>query len=127
MLEMPLWEKPFVSRSERSYLQDIDESCQKILRYTQGIEFEDFLADDRTYDAVLLNLQVIGESAKNLSSDTRDCCPEIDWRKIAGLRDIIVHTYFQLEPEIIWDIVQTKLAPLQTSVQHLISSNFDNP
>jgi uncharacterized protein with HEPN domain len=103
-------------------LQDIDESCQKILRYTEGIEFDDFIADDRTYDAVLLNLQVIGESVKNLSPETRDRWPSIDWRKIAGLRDIIVHTYFQLEPEIIWDIVQTKLTSLQASVQSLLKS-----
>jgi uncharacterized protein with HEPN domain len=116
-----------VSRSTRLYLEDIDEGCQKIWRYTENTVFEEFVADERTYDAVLLNLQIIGESVKNIPREMRDRCPEIDWRKIAGLRDIIAHTYFQVEPEIIWDIVQTKLTPLQASVQQLLSRNSDTP
>jgi uncharacterized protein with HEPN domain len=64
---------------------------------------------------------------KNIPMKMRDRHPEIDWRKIAGLRDIIAHTYFQIEPEIIWDIVQTKLIPLQASVQQLLSRNLETP
>jgi uncharacterized protein with HEPN domain len=112
-----------VSRNIRLYLEDITESCTKILNYTSGMDFEALLADDRTYDAVLLNLQIIGESVKNLPQEVRDLVPEIEWRKIAGLRDIIAHTYFQIESSIIWDIVQTKIEPLQEAVTTLLSSN----
>jgi uncharacterized protein with HEPN domain len=93
-----------MSRNLRLYLEDITESCDKILSYTSGMSFEAFIADDRTYDAVLLNLQIIGESVKNLPQDVRDRAPDVEWRKIAGLRDIIAHAYFQVEGSIIWDI-----------------------
>lgn len=77
-----------MSRNLRLYLTDILVACEKILRYTDGMNFEQFVADDRTFDAVIRNLQVIGEAVKNVPVDVRDRDPEIEWRKIAGLRDI---------------------------------------
>ncbi len=111
-----------MSRNLRLYLEDITASCDKILSYTSGMSFEAFMADDRTYDAVLLNLQIIGESVKNLPQEIRDRAPDVEWRKIAGLRDIIAHTYFQIEGGIIWDVVQTKIEHLQQSVKTILSS-----
>jgi uncharacterized protein with HEPN domain len=73
-------------------------------------------------DAVLLNLQIIGESVKNLPQEIRDRAPDVEWRKIAGLRDIIAHTYFQIEGSIIWDVVQTKIEHLQRSIEQILSS-----
>ncbi|MBC7973308.1 MAG: DUF86 domain-containing protein [Verrucomicrobia bacterium] len=68
-------------------------------------EFGQFIAGDRTFDAVIRNTQMIGEAVKNVPDDVRDRNPEIEWRKIAGLRDILAHTYFQIENESIWDVV----------------------
>jgi uncharacterized protein with HEPN domain len=65
------------------------------------MSLEDFRADDRTFDAVVRNLQIIGEAVKNLPQAVRNLAPEIEWRKIAGLRDILAHAYFQIEDEII--------------------------
>jgi uncharacterized protein with HEPN domain len=104
-----------VSRDHRLYLQDITASCSKILSYTADMDFETFIADSRTYDAVLLNLQIIGEAVKKLPRDILDRSPDMEWRKIAGLRDIIAHAYFQIEDSIIWDVVQTKIEPLRQS------------
>ncbi len=75
-----------MSRDLRLYLADIVVACEKVLRYTDGMEFEQFIVDDRTFDAVIRNLQVIGEAVKNIPVDVRDRHPEIEWRKIAGLR-----------------------------------------
>lgn len=87
---------------------------------------EQFLADDRTFDAVLHNLQIIGEAAKNVPQDIRDRYSEVEWRKIAGLRDILAHAYFSLENEIIWDIVQNKIPPLLEQVQHILDTEFSD-
>jgi len=109
-----------MSRDLQLYLTDILIACEKVLRYTNEMNFEQFIADDRTFDAVIRNLQIIGEAVKNVPSDVRDRHPEIEWRKIAGLRDILAHTYFQIENEIIWDIVENKIQPLQRNINQML-------
>ncbi len=83
----------------------------------------ELVEDERTFDAVALNLQIIGEAVKNISDDVRVAYPQIEWRKIAGLRDFIAHAYFMLDDEIIWDVIQTKLQPLKECVL-LIKANL---
>ncbi len=115
-----------MSRDLRLYLTDILVACEKVLRYTNGMKFEQFIADDRTFDAVIRNLQVIGEAVKSIPVDVRERNSEIEWRKIAGLRDILAHTYFQVENEIIWDVVQNKVKPLLTKVSQLLEDQADS-
>lgn len=88
--------------------------------------FEQFLSDDRTFDAIMRNLQIIGEAAKNVPQDIRVRYPEVEWRKIAGLRDVLAHAYFSLENEILWDIVQNKIPPLLEQVQHILETEFSD-
>lgn len=90
-----------MSRNVRLYLEDILGCCAKVLRYTQGMSIEQFMADEKTFDATARNLQMIGEAVKNVPQEVRELAPDIEWRKIAGLRDILAHTYFQVEDEII--------------------------
>lgn len=105
-----------MSRNLALYLDDIFTSIGKIERYTANMTRETFVADERTFDAVAHNLQVIGEAVKNIPDEMRDRYPQIEWRKIAGLRDILAHAYFAIDDEIIWDIVQTKLTPLRDCI-----------
>lgn len=111
-----------MSRNLQLYLADILTSCEKIQRYTQGMDCQQFITDERTFDAVARNLQIIGEAVKNLPDSLRSQSPETEWRKIAGLRDILAHAYFSIQPEIIWEIVDTKIAPLQIEVQRMMDS-----
>jgi uncharacterized protein with HEPN domain len=111
-----------MSRDFRLYLEDILESGTKILGYTAHFSFEEFCSNPMAFDAVLYNLEIIGEAAKNLPPDIRSRCPEVDWRKIAGLRDVIAHEYFGLEKETLWDIVQHKITPLLEKVKHILDT-----
>jgi uncharacterized protein with HEPN domain len=115
-----------VSRNIRLYLDDIVASCSKIQRYVKEMAFEEFVTDERTFDAVIRNLQIIGEACKNIPQDVRDRTPQIEWRKIAGLRDILAHAYFQIENEIVWDIVQNKIDALKEQVEGLLENDFND-
>ena len=111
-----------MSRDYLLYLEDILESCGKIERYTEQLSFDQFLEDRKTYDAVVLNLEIIGEAAKNVPEDVRLRYPDIEWRKIAGLRDVIAHEYFGIDDEILWDIIQNKIRSLQREVKRVVET-----
>ena len=107
-------------RDSRVYLEDILGAIGKIQRYTKGLSKQTFGADDKTLDAAIRNLEVIGEAVKQLPADLRAQEPGIDWHKIAGLRDILIHQYFGIDVDILWDIIQNKLPALEASVTRLL-------
>lgn len=111
-----------MSRDARVWVTDIIEGCTRIAEYTAGMDIDAFRADQRTLDATVRNLQIIGEATKALSDDVRALEPSIEWRKIAGLRDILVHAYFGVDDEIIWDVVQTKLPPLEAAARRMLAT-----
>lgn len=101
-----------MSRDWRLYWDDILLACRKIQRFTAGLDKTGFRVDERTYDAVLRNLEVIGEAVKNLPEGARNGAPGIEWKRIAGLRDVIAHEYFGVDDEILWNIVTEKVPEL---------------
>ncbi|HMU94379.1 MAG TPA: DUF86 domain-containing protein [Anaerolineales bacterium] len=101
-----------MSRDESLYLADVQESCEKVLRFTKGMTYKDFVNDDLHFDAVLRNLEIIGEAVKNISEATRQKYPDVKWRKIAGFRDIVAHEYFGINDETVWDIVENEVPAL---------------
>jgi uncharacterized protein with HEPN domain len=109
-----------VSRSFKLYLEDILQSGNKVLNFTANMTLEELVRDERTFDAVAHNLQIIGEATKNIPEEIRSQYPQVEWRKIAGLRDIIAHTYFSIDEEIIWDIIQNKLSILLEQIQNIL-------
>jgi uncharacterized protein with HEPN domain len=106
-----------MSRDWQLYLQDVLQSCEKIGRYTAGMTQQAFLSDDRTSDAVVRNLEIIGIAAKRLPEEIRAQIPTIDWSSIAGMRDIVAHEYFRIDSDILWDVVQNKVRELENAVR----------
>lgn len=111
-----------MSRDTGLYLSDILRCCEKIQRYVAGLSRAEFDADERTTDAVLRNLEILGEAAKKLPPEIRAAMPEIPWPKIAGMRDWLAHVYFNVDSDIVWDVLQSKLPELQRAVQGFCES-----
>jgi uncharacterized protein with HEPN domain len=114
-----------MSRDYRFYLEDIGESCQKVLRYTRGLALEQFVNDEKTFDAVVRNLEIIGEAAKHVPLQVRSRHPNVEWSKIAGLRDVVAHEYFGLDEDILWDIVQNQVPTLLDHVLRILAQESE--
>ena len=109
------------TRDWRLYADDIIESCGKIRRFIAGMTFEAFVADERTLDAVIRNIEVIGEAAKNLPDDVIAKARQVDWRKVRGMRDVLAHGYFGLDTKVVWNTATTKLDALENAVRGLLA------
>lgn len=92
-------------RSSNVLLLDMKEASEKILKYTKGLSFEEFLTDDKTIDAVVRNFEIIGEASLRIDEDFRLENPQIEWKKLRGFRNRIVHDYFGIDYEIVWSIL----------------------
>jgi uncharacterized protein with HEPN domain len=107
-------------RDERLYLADMRDAVDRILRYTMGGRAA-FFADPMVQDAVIRNLEVMGEAVRQVSATTRAAHPEIPWKQIAGTRDRVIHGYFTVDLEIVWEIVETELPPLSERLAALVA------
>jgi uncharacterized protein with HEPN domain len=108
-----------VSRSWRLFLLDMLQAARKVERYTTGLDLEALLHNEMALDATLRNLEILGEAAKGVPPDVQARYPEVDWRGIAGLRDVLAHAYFALDSATLWDIVRRKVPPLVAQLAHI--------
>jgi len=109
-------------RRDEDYLSDICEAMQRIIAYTDEFSYEQFLEDPRTQDAVIRNLQVIGEAVKKLSASLRTRRRDVPWREMAGLRDKIVHDYFGINYDIVWTVARQELPALLPQIEALLET-----
>ena len=114
--------EPQGSRDWTLFLSDMQRSCARVIRYCDGMNAEQFAADDLIPDAVLRNLELLGEPAKQIPDAVRDRHPEVPWRRIAGLRDVLAHAYFGLEDETIWQIVSSSVPALAAQLNAVASA-----
>jgi uncharacterized protein with HEPN domain len=106
-------------RSAELLIGDILDSAEKIQRYTAGMTFEQFTLDEKTADAVARNFEIIGEAANRLSADFKARHPNIDWDRIRGFRNRIVHDYFGIDHSIVWKIIEDYLPDLEAKLRKL--------
>jgi len=109
----------------RIYLDDILDSIGKIEAYTKGISYEGFAKNSLVVDGVVRNLEVIGEAVKKLPADMKRKHPDIEWKKIAGLRDILIHEYSGIDLRIVWDVVENKVPELRDSIKSITNGLKD--
>lgn len=108
-----------MSKDPRVYLAHILECIQKIERYTSAGKRR-FLRDELIQDAVLRNLEIIGEAAKRVDDAYRAAYPDIPWQGMAGLRDVLIHRYEGVDLPRVWGIVKKDLPPLRRSIEKLL-------
>lgn len=110
-------------RDYKTLLEDIAEAADAVTEFTSGLTKDDLAADRKTRDAVIRNLEVIGEAVKKLPEDRRAAHPDVEWKRIAGLRDILIHDYFGIDLDIVWDVVQCKLPRLRRRVRQMLAED----
>jgi uncharacterized protein with HEPN domain len=107
-------------RGDKEFLWDITEAVQRIESYTADMTYEKFLQDTKTQDAVIRNIEIVGEAVKNISMDLRRKHKDIDWKNLAGMRDKIIHFYFGVNWAIAWSVIKEKLPALKEKIQDLL-------
>jgi len=108
-----------MSRKPDIFLKDMSLAIERIHRYVRGTEYRQFANDEKTQDAVIRNLEIIGEAARSVSAELRSKYQSIPWKSLIALRNIVTHEYFGVDLEIIWDIVQNKLPELREQLQKI--------
>ena len=98
-------------KDDRVYLAHIRDAIARILKYTSEGKVH-FDQDERTQDAVVRNLEIIGEAVKNVSNELREEQGDIPWRRLAGMRDKLIHEYFGVNLAIVWEVVEQELPKL---------------
>ena len=109
-----------MKRDYRLYIDDILEAIRKIEKYTEGLAMEAFLRDDKSIDAVTRNFQIIGEAVKHIPQDIREKYSHVPWKIMAGMRDKLIHEYFGIRYDIIWDTIKKRLPEVKPLIEEVL-------
>jgi len=103
------------------FLKHVLDSINQIEEYVDGMGFEDFVSNRLVQDGVVRQLEIIGEATKHLSPELREKYPKTPWEDIAGMRDKLIHHYFGVDLEVVWDTVEKDLPALKKNVKKILS------
>ncbi len=112
-----------MKRTQELYIGDILESIEKIERYVKGFTEKNFYQDSQLQDAILRRLEIMGEAVKNISQNFRIKYPEIPWKNIAGLRDVLTHEYFGVNLKRVWKIIKEDLPELKEKISKILKQH----
>ncbi len=108
------------ARNDSDYLVDILEAINRVLSYVAEIDYKSFLDDMKSQDAIIRNLEIMGEAAKSVSAEMKTHAPDIPWKSLAGVRDKLIHQYFGINLEIVWSIATYDLPELKQKIEKLL-------
>ena len=108
-----------MSRSWLLFLDDMREAARKIDRYVAGRDLDAFRADEMAFDATLRNLEILGEAVKGIPEEIRARYPDVNWRGVAGFRNVLAHAYFAVDEETLWDIIANKVPQLLVQLERI--------
>ncbi|OIP33139.1 MAG: DUF86 domain-containing protein [Deltaproteobacteria bacterium CG2_30_66_27] len=109
-------------REWRLRIEDILEAIHKIRRYVSGLSFDEFQSDDKVVDAVVRNLEVIGEAARHIPPEMESRHPDLPWVEMRGMRNVLVHEYFGVNLSILWHTIQQNLPPIIEKPDKILAS-----
>jgi len=115
-----------VPKNDLTYIDHIVERAEKILLFIEGMTENDFLQDEKTQSAVIREFEVIGEASKRVSESFKNHHPDIPWKLITGMRDVLIHDYEGVDPYAVWDTIQNDLHPLIDKLKISLTSK-DGP
>ena len=104
------------------YIQDILEAIVEVEDFTKGMKFEDFLGDKKTVNAVVRSLEIIGEATKKIPNSMREKYSEIPWKWMTGMRDKLIHEYFGIDLEIVWEVINNELPPIKPLIREILEN-----
>ncbi len=108
-----------MSRRSQLRVQDILDAIDRIGSYVAGMDYEHFLTDRKTQDAVTRNIEIVGEAARALPEDFKERHADVPWGEIVAMRNVVVHQYFGILPEVVWDVVKNELPALRSQIAGL--------
>ncbi len=111
-------------KSDRVYLEQVTDSIEKIRQFVYGMSQADFLVDQKTQSAVIMQLALIGELAKKISVPIKEAI-DVPWKEIAGFRDRAIHDYYEIDLQVAWDTITLDLEPLAKAVQEYLLNNTE--
>ena len=106
---------------DRERLEHILSAIDRVLRYTKGITYEELVSNDMMYYAVVKNIEIMGEAANMLTNEFVSAHPETPWKQVRGMRNYIVHEYFQFDDVVVWDVVSNNLPTLRQQIESYIA------
>jgi uncharacterized protein with HEPN domain len=113
-----------MSREKRDYIlfiEDIVNCIDKIEKYSLGMSFNEFCSNDMAVDAVVRNFEIIGEAVKKIPEEVKGRYPDVEWKEAAGFRDILIHNYFSIDKEAVWDTIKNNIPSLKKGISSVLN------